>query len=72
MQFKSRDGLDISGIAVQLRRRRIGVPFSGAKPPAVLWIHGGPEGRNILSFRSLGPLFDAQQGYVVLEAELPV
>jgi dipeptidyl aminopeptidase/acylaminoacyl peptidase len=39
---------------------------SSEKPPAVLWIHGGPEGQDVFGF-DLWPLFLTQEGFVVLK-----
>jgi dipeptidyl aminopeptidase/acylaminoacyl peptidase len=59
--WKSKDGREISGILYIPR---------GAKPtghlPAVVWVHGGPEGQDV--FRSdVWAQYLAQSGYVVLE-----
>ena len=57
--FKGKDGLDLTGILY----RPVGFK-SGIRYPAVLWIHGGPEGEDTLSF-SAWSLFLTQEGYVV-------
>jgi len=57
--FKGKDGLDLSGILYRPRAFKSGVRY-----PAVLWIHGGPEGQDTLSF-SAWSLFLTQEGYVV-------
>ncbi|MFP5227639.1 MAG: alpha/beta fold hydrolase [Acidobacteriota bacterium] len=59
--WKSRDGREISGLLFTPRGAK-----PGAKLPAVLWIHGGPEGQDV--YRADGwAQFLAQAGYVVLE-----
>jgi dipeptidyl aminopeptidase/acylaminoacyl peptidase len=62
VQFKSRDGLEISALLYSPATSSSG----GTKPPAILWIHGGPESQDVLSFDPWA-LFLAEQGYVVLE-----
>ncbi|HXW89728.1 MAG TPA: S9 family peptidase [Terriglobales bacterium] len=57
--FKGKDGLDLTGILYRPRAVKSGVRY-----PAVLWIHGGPEGQDTLSF-SAWSLFLTQEGYVV-------
>jgi dipeptidyl aminopeptidase/acylaminoacyl peptidase len=60
VHFKSKDGRDISGILYR--------PLDyaqGKQYPAVLWIHGGPEGQDTLAFDPWN-LYLAQNGYVVL------
>ena len=59
--WKSKDGKEIAGILYTPR---------GAKPdahlPAIVWVHGGPEGQDV--FRADGwAQYLAQAGYVVLE-----
>ncbi len=59
--WTSKDGKEIAGM---LYTPRDGKP--GAKHPAVLWIHGGPEAQD--GFHSDGwAQYLAQSGYVVLE-----
>lgn len=59
--WKSMDGKEIAGILYTPRNTR-----PGEKLPAVLWIHGGPEGQD--DFHSDGwAQYLAQAGYVVLE-----
>ncbi|RRA49146.1 S9 family peptidase [Acidipila sp. EB88] len=59
--WKSADGREIAGLLYPARAAK-----PGARSPAVLWIHGGPEGQDV--FRADGwAQFLAQQGYVVLE-----
>jgi dipeptidyl aminopeptidase/acylaminoacyl peptidase len=57
--FKGKDGLDLTGILYRPIDFKPGIRY-----PAVLWIHGGPEGQDTLSF-SAWSLFLAQEGYVV-------
>jgi dipeptidyl aminopeptidase/acylaminoacyl peptidase len=59
--WKSKDGREIAGILYTPRGAK-----DGAKLPAVVWVHGGPEGQDV--FRNDGwAQFLAQAGYVVLE-----
>jgi dipeptidyl aminopeptidase/acylaminoacyl peptidase len=59
--WKSKDGKEISGLLYTPRNIK-----AAAKLPAVLWIHGGPEGQDV--FRPDGwAQYLAQAGYVVLE-----
>jgi dipeptidyl aminopeptidase/acylaminoacyl peptidase len=60
-RFTSKDGLAISGILY----KPLGYQ-AGARYPAALWIHGGPEGQDTLNFDPWA-LYLAQQGYLVLE-----
>src|ERR1700683_4171379 len=57
--FKAQDGLDLTGILYRPRAFKLGVRY-----PTVLWIHGGPESQDTLSF-SAWSLFLTQEGYVV-------
>ena len=57
--FKTKDGLTLSGILYH----PVGYT-SGTRYPAVLWVHGGPEGQDTFTF-SPWSLFLAQEGYVV-------
>ena len=61
VQFRGKDNLTITGILYKPHHYE-----AGTKYPAVLWIHGGPEGQD--EFR-LDPWaqFLAQEGYLVLE-----
>jgi dipeptidyl aminopeptidase/acylaminoacyl peptidase len=61
VHYRSKDGMDIAAI---LYKPRDGKP--GAKHPAVLWIHGGPEGQDTFRFDGWAQYL-AQSGYVVLE-----
>src|SRR5262249_33315515 len=61
VRYASKDGLEISGILY----KPLGFQ-SGQRYPAVLWIHGGPEGQDSLNFDPWA-LYLAQQGYLVLE-----
>ena len=60
VRYKSRDGLEVAAIL----QKPLGYQ-DGKRYPAVLWIHGGPEGQDTLSFDSWA-LYLAQKGYVVL------
>jgi dipeptidyl aminopeptidase/acylaminoacyl peptidase len=64
VRYKSKDGLEIAAMLYKPR------PASGANakklPPAVLWIHGGPEGQDAYNWDSWAQ-FLTQEGYVVLE-----
>lgn len=59
--FKSKDGLSISGLLYSPERNQPGHP-----PPAVLWIHGGPEAQDVYRL-DLWAQYLAGQGYSVLE-----
>jgi dipeptidyl aminopeptidase/acylaminoacyl peptidase len=59
--FTSKDGLRISGMLY-----KPGNSKPGERHPAVLWIHGGPEGQDGFHL-DLWAQYLAQQGYVVLE-----
>ena len=61
VRYKSTDGLEI---AAMLYKPLNHVP--GRTYPAVLWIHGGPEGQDGFAFDPWA-LFLSQEGYVVLE-----
>ncbi len=61
VQFTSKDGLSIHGILYRPLNYQAGTRY-----PAVLWIHGGPEGQDTLNFDPWA-LYLAQQGYLVLE-----
>lgn len=59
--WKSRDGHEIAGLLYVPKRKE-----ASPKRPAVLWIHGGPEGQD--DYRAdLWAQYLAQAGYVVLE-----
>ncbi|QHN02901.1 S9 family peptidase [Granulicella sp. WH15] len=59
--WKSKDGREIAGILYTPKDVK-----PGTKSPAVVWVHGGPEGQDV--FRMDGwAQYLAQQGYVVLE-----
>jgi dipeptidyl aminopeptidase/acylaminoacyl peptidase len=59
--WKSKDGREISGLLYKPHTLN-----TGAKLPAVLWIHGGPEGQDTFHLDGWAQ-FLAQQGYLVLE-----
>jgi dipeptidyl aminopeptidase/acylaminoacyl peptidase len=61
IQYASKDGTKIDAILYRPRNYK-----SGTKYPAVLWIHGGPEGQDTFRFDTWAQYL-AQQGYVVLE-----
>lgn len=61
VRFTSKDVLEISGILYKPLGFQAGVRY-----PAVLWIHGGPEGQDVLNFDPWA-LYLAQQGYLILE-----
>jgi dipeptidyl aminopeptidase/acylaminoacyl peptidase len=61
VHYKSKDGLAITGILYKPDNLK-----AGAKYPAVLWIHGGPEAQD--SYRmDVWAQYLTQAGYVVLE-----
>ncbi len=59
--WKSKDGRDISGLLYKPHTARL-----GAKLPAVLWVHGGPEGQDTFHLDGWAQYL-AQAGYLVLE-----
>ena len=59
--WKSKDGKEIVGLLYAPRRAK-----PGTKLPAVLFIHGGPEGQDVFRFDEWAQYL-AQAGYVVLE-----
>jgi dipeptidyl aminopeptidase/acylaminoacyl peptidase len=61
VHYRSKDGLDVAAILYKPRGLR-----AGAKSPAVLWIHGGPEAQDTFRFDAWAQYL-AQSGYVVLE-----
>ena len=60
VRYKSSDGLNIAAILYKPLHYTPGKHY-----PAVLWIHGGPEGQDTLGWDPWA-LYLAQQGYVVL------
>jgi dipeptidyl aminopeptidase/acylaminoacyl peptidase len=58
VHYKSKDGLDITALLYK--------PAGATKSPAVLWIHGGPEGQDAFSFDPWA-FFLVQEGYAVLK-----
>jgi len=61
VRFKSKDGLLVTGLLYKPRGFK-----SGTRYPAVLWIHGGPEGQDVYRL-DLWAQYLAQEGYAVLE-----
>ncbi len=61
IQYRSKDGMQITAILHKPRGFK-----AGTKYPAVLWIHGGPEGQDVFRFDSF-PQYLAQAGYLVLQ-----
>jgi dipeptidyl aminopeptidase/acylaminoacyl peptidase len=61
IHFKGKDGLGLAGILY----RSLGYK-AGRRYPAVIWVHGGPEGQDTLHF-SPWSLLLAQGGYVVFQ-----
>lgn len=61
VHFSSKDGLDIAGILYKPRDFKPGTRY-----PAVLWIHGGPEGQDALDWDPWAHYL-TQEGYAVLE-----
>ncbi len=59
VHFKGNDGLSLSGVLY------FPPGYTPAKRyPALLWVHGGPEGQDLLGFSPLS-LYFAQDGYLV-------
>jgi dipeptidyl aminopeptidase/acylaminoacyl peptidase len=61
IHYASKDGTRISALLYRPRSLN-----PGGKNPAVLWIHGGPEGQDTFRFDGWAQYL-AQSGYVVLE-----
>jgi len=61
VHYRSKDGTQIAAILHKPAGYK-----PGTKYPAVLWIHGGPEGQDTFRF-DVWPEFLAQSGYVVLQ-----
>jgi dipeptidyl aminopeptidase/acylaminoacyl peptidase len=61
VRYRSKDGQEVAAILHKPRGYKAGTRY-----PAVLWIHGGPEGQDTLRFDSWAQ-FLAQSGYVVLQ-----
>jgi len=61
VHYRSKDGMDIAAILHKPRGFK-----TGTKYPAVLWIHGGPEGQDTFRF-DVWPQYLAQAGYLVLQ-----
>lgn len=59
--WKSKDGLEISGILYRPENVK-----AGTLPPGVLWIHGGPEAEDVFRLDTWAQYL-TEQGYVVLE-----
>jgi dipeptidyl aminopeptidase/acylaminoacyl peptidase len=59
--WKSKDGKEIAGLLYTPRNVKPGV-----RVPAVLWIHGGPEGQDVFRSDSWAQYL-SQSGYAVLE-----
>ncbi len=61
VRFQSKDGVSITGLLYKPRGFK-----SGTRYPALLWIHGGPEGQDVFRL-DLWAQYLTQEGYVVLE-----
>ncbi|MEO8029107.1 MAG: S9 family peptidase, partial [Bryobacteraceae bacterium] len=61
VHYRSKDGMDIAALLHKPRNMKAGVRY-----PAVLWIHGGPEGQDTFRFNPWANYL-AQAGYLVLE-----
>lgn len=61
VQYLSKDGKKIVALLYKPRNIKAGV-----RSPALLWIHGGPEGQDVFRL-DLWAQYLAQQGYLVLE-----
>ena len=61
VHYRSKDGMDVAAILHKPRGFK-----AGTKYPAVLWIHGGPEGQDVFRFDAWTQYL-AQAGYVVLQ-----
>lgn len=61
IHYASRDGVPMAAMLYKPRDYK-----AGSRYPAVLWIHGGPEGQDAFTWDPWA-LFLSQEGYVVLE-----
>ncbi len=61
VHYRGKDGVDIAAILHKPHEYK-----AGTKYPAVLWIHGGPEGQDVFRL-DVWAQYLAQSGYVVLE-----
>jgi dipeptidyl aminopeptidase/acylaminoacyl peptidase len=61
VQYKGKDGLEIAALLYRPRDSHRGTHY-----PAVLWIHGGPEGQDTFKWDPWAQYL-AQEGYTVLE-----
>jgi dipeptidyl aminopeptidase/acylaminoacyl peptidase len=61
IHYQSKDGLKIAAMLYKPRAMK-----AGTKYPALLWIHGGPEGEDTFRFDPWAQYL-AQSGYIVLE-----
>lgn len=60
VRYKSKDGVEIAAILYKPVGYKPGVKY-----PAVLWIHGGPEGQDTLGWDAWA-LYLSQKGFIVL------
>ncbi|HYM09739.1 MAG TPA: alpha/beta fold hydrolase, partial [Bryobacterales bacterium] len=61
VRYKGKDGLEIAALLYHPRHFHAGTRY-----PAVLWIHGGPEGQDTFKWDPWAQYL-AQEGYLVLE-----
>ncbi len=61
VRFQSKDGVSVSALLYKPKGFKPGTRY-----PAVLWIHGGPEGEDVYRL-DLWAQYLAQEGYLVLE-----
>jgi dipeptidyl aminopeptidase/acylaminoacyl peptidase len=75
VHYKSKDGVDIAALLYRPAPATLASSTASASPaasaasarkaPAVLWIHGGPEGQDVFNFDPWA-FFLTQRGYIVL------
>jgi dipeptidyl aminopeptidase/acylaminoacyl peptidase len=66
VHYKSKDGLEIAAMLYRPQPAASDAAPERKLPPAILWIHGGPEGQDAFTWDPWAH-FLTQEGYVVLE-----
>jgi len=66
VRYTSKDGVEIAAMLYKPKLPAVADAKTRKPPPAVLWIHGGPEGQDAFTWDPWAH-FLTQEGYVVLE-----
>jgi len=66
VRYKSKDGVEIAAMLYKPQPDEADAARARRLPPAVLWIHGGPEGQDAFTWDPWA-MFLTQEGYVVFE-----